>query len=415
MIAEEVLKKSVKALQLCVDDYNLDNYLDDFGGETKIRAKISSVLYSYYRNKLSIDFIIKSFVKNKVKPKIYDILSVATTQILYQTGIRPEVAVDVAVIQTKKIAGRGTSGFVNAVLRNIVRSKDKIDTILINAPEYVRINIPEYVLKRWGIYYSQEEVDDLVKLIKQPQNNIYYRFLNPKGEITPIPNSETAVIDNFKSDFTFFKSTFAAEIIKSDALREGQIYIQDPATSLAVSSINSKGKFKILDACAAPGGKTLMLSELYKNSRIYAMDRSQNRLEKVKQNIEKANCSNVEIVVSDVINTSYENNYFDIVFLDVPCSNSGVVRKRPDVLWKLNEEHINDIISLQKRILDSAKKIVKQGGKLVYSTCSIEADENIYQIEKFLNENKDFEIEFQQQLLPGIDNDGAFVSVMIKQ
>ena len=415
MIAEEVLKKSVKALQLCVDDYNFDNYLDDFGGETKIRAKISSVLYCYYRNRLSIDYIIKSFIKNKVKPKIYDILSVATTQILYQTGIRPEIAVDVAVNQTKKIAGKGTSGFVNAVLRNVVRSKDKIDTILINAPGYVKLNVPEYVLKRWGIYYSQEEVDDLVKLIKQPQNNIYYRFLNPKGEITPISNSEIAVIDNFKSDFTFLKSGIAAEIIKSDALKNGQIYIQDPATSLAVSSIKSKGKFKILDACAAPGGKTLMLSELYKDSRIYAMDRSQNRLEKVKQNIEKAKCSNVEIVVSDVINTSYENNYFDIVFLDVPCSNSGVVRKRPDVLWKLNEEHINDIISLQKRILDSAKKIVKQGGKLVYSTCSIEADENIYQIEKFLNENKDFEIEFQQQLLPGIDNDGAFVSVMIKQ
>jgi 16S rRNA (cytosine967-C5)-methyltransferase len=414
MIAEEVLKKSIKGLELCGGDYSLDNYLDDLGDDSKIRAKVSSVLFSYYRNKLSVDYIIRSFAKGHVKNKIYNIISVATIQLLYQTGIRPEVAVDVAVNHAKKTSSKRTAGFVNAVLRNIVRNKDKTETILNDASESVKMNIPEFVLSRWHRFYSQSEISDMLSIIKQPQKNIFYRIIN-KAEIESIEGSEVLDSSVFKSEFVFFKNNNPSEIIRSEALQNGKIYIQDPATSLSTSSVKYEGKGRILDGCAAPGGKTLMLSELYPESQIFAMDRSAKRLEKVKQNVENTGRNNVVTVASDVINTSYENDYFDVVFLDVPCSNSGVLRKRPDALWKFNDEHINDIISLQKEILDSAKRLVKSGGKLVYSTCSIEADENALQISSFLKENDNFEVEFQQQLLPDINNDGAFVSVMIRK
>jgi 16S rRNA (cytosine967-C5)-methyltransferase len=414
MIAEEVLKISLKGLELCAEECSLDNYLDEFGGESKIRAKVSSVLFSYYRNKLSVDYIIKYFAKGKIKHRIYEVLSVATTQILYQTGIRPEVSVDVAVNHTKKTAGKNTAGFVNAVLRNIVRNKSDIDSILKNAPESVKINLPEFVLKRWNKFYSSEEINNILNTMKQPQNSIFYRIIN-NADIESVEGSEVLENKMFKSDFTFYKHITPRDVIKSDALADGKIYIQDPATSLSTSSVKFSGKGKILDACSAPGGKTLMLAELYPESQVYAMDRSARRLEKVKQNVARTGCGNVSVIVSDIIDADCEDSFFDIVFLDVPCSNSGVLRKRPDALWRLNKNHIQDIIDLQMRILVSAKRLVKSCGKLIYSTCSIEADENTFQIQSFLNENKEFELEYQQQLLPGYDNDGAFVSVMIKK
>jgi 16S rRNA (cytosine967-C5)-methyltransferase len=414
MIAEEVLKISLKGLELCAEEYSLDNYLDDFGGESKIRAKVSSVLFTYYRNKLTVDYIIKHFAKGKIKRRISELLSVTTTQILYQTGIRPEISVDVAVNHTKKTAGKNTAGFVNAVLRNIVRNKDNINNILKNAPESVKVNLPEFVLKRWNNFYSPEQIKNILSTMRQPQNNIFYRIIK-NAEIEIIEGSELLENKAFESKFIFYKHGIAGEVINSDALKNGGIYIQDPATSLATSSIKFKGIGKILDACSAPGGKTLMLSELYPESQVYAMDRSAKRLEKVKQNIERTGCDNVTVITSDVINADCEKSSFDVVFLDVPCSNSGVLRKRPDALWRLNKAHILDIIDLQKRILNSAKRFVKSGGEFVYSTCSIEADENIYQIKNFLEENEEFELEYKYQLLPDYDNDGAFVSVMIKK
>jgi 16S rRNA (cytosine967-C5)-methyltransferase len=222
-------------------------------------------------------------------------------------------------------------------------------------------------------------------------------------------------IDKIKSDFVFYKHFSGKEVIKSDILKDGQIYIQDPATSMATSNINFHGNGNILDACSAPGGKTIMLSELYPKSQIYAMDRSERRLFRVEQNIKNAGCNNVKTIASDILDAPFEDAYFDVVFLDVPCSNSGVLRKRPDALWKLNAERINDIIRLQRKMLDSANRLVKKGGTLVYSTCSIEADENKKQIETFLKNNTNYTLEFQKQLLPDMDNDGAFVAVMNKQ
>ncbi|MCF7791089.1 MAG: methyltransferase domain-containing protein [Victivallales bacterium] len=420
MKAGDVIKLSVKCLDLDSDDFSLDNYLDNYLKDSKARGKVTSVLFYYYRNKLSIDYIIKYFAAGKIKKKVFNVLSMAVTQIFFQTSIRGEVVIDSAVSHTKKIFGKRTAGFVNAVLRKVYQRKDFIDDILKDAPEYVKINIPEYVGNRWRKFYTDEEFEKITKIIKLPRYSIFYRYIKPPkrseqaGQTKPIENSERIRIREFNSNFIFYKSDTPLKVIESKELNTGKIYIQNPATSLAVSAVNFGGNGKILDACSAPGGKTLMLAELYPNSVVYAADRSQRRLDKVSKNIKLSGLKNIITVLEDITETEFPDNSFDVVFLDVPCSNSGVIRKRPDALWNLTQANIESIKQLQSDILNSAKRLVKPGGKFVYSTCSIEKDENIETINEFLSCNDNYKLEFQKQLLPDENNDGAFAAVMKK-
>lgn len=414
MIAEKVFEKCIKGIEIVSRDKSLDDYLDSLDSDIKIRPKVSSILFTYYRKKLSIEFIIDHFARKKSKTRVLNILSVAITQILFQHSIENEVAVYVAVNYSKRRLGKGPSGFINAILRKVVSNLNNIEEILNNASFYIKNDIPEFVYSRWNKFYSSDEIESLIRIIKTPEKYIYFRRIG-NNRIDLIENAEPVSMEKFKTNFKFYKTENSLQVIKSDALINGLIYIQDPATSMAVSSINYIGKGKILDGCSAPGGKTLMLAELFPDSVIIAADRSDRRLERVKKNIEKAGFKNVKAIFNDMMNPIFKKKEFDVVFLDVPCSNSGVLRKRPDVLWKLSEDYIASIITLQKQILSSAKELVRPGGKLVYSTCSIEYDENEGLIKKFLDLNHDFYIDFQKQLLPDEINDGAFVAVMNKK
>ena len=415
MRAEEVIKKSVECLELCADNYSLDDFLDEQIEDRQDRARLNSLLLHYYRNRLTVEYIIGMFVNKKVTPRVKDILSIAVTLIFFQDGIRTEVVVDSAVSYGKKLFDGRTGGFINAVLRNIERKRSIIDEKLDKAPEHVKLNIPEFVSKRWKNFYSESEYKIIAEILKKPRYNIYYRYLGKDNDCEPIEGSETVTIDTYESAFHFYAHNEPGKIVRSEELKDGKIYIQDPATALATSAVKYSGGGVILDACSAPGGKTLMLAELYPESRIFAADRSANRLRRVGENIQKAGLSNVKTVVGDITKNSFRGRQYDVVFLDVPCSNSGVIRKRPDALWKLTDSHINEIIKLQLDILNAAKKLIKANGKLVYSTCSIEYDENEGQIKDFLENNSDFSLEFQKQLLPAEHNDGAYVAVMQKK
>ena len=352
-------------------------------------------------------------VDKKIEPVIRRIISTALVQIFYQYGVAKEVAVDVAVNYVQKIRNRKTGGFVNAVLRNAIRKTFvKAEEDL---PECVKYNVPDLLLNRWSNFFPLKERNRIIALIKK-QAPLTFRLMKPIDE-SVFKNTGCDIITNFPwcNEFSFYKTERPDIIIKMNLIDSGIIYIQDPATTMAPTLINGKISGKILDICAAPGGKTLILSELHPEAEIVAMDRSAKRLQQVVDNVKRAQKKNIVTVVADALDPPFEKNSFNVVFADVPCSNTGVSRRRPDVIWRFNQKRLTQILKLQMDILKSASNLVKPGGRLVYSTCSIEFDENRKQIDKFLKYNDEFTFVRDKLLLPAEENDGAYAAVVRKR
>jgi 16S rRNA (cytosine967-C5)-methyltransferase len=446
MITEKVLTIATKGLEAWGRGVNLDEILDSLSAkkENEYRSKVSSILFIYFRNKAYIDYVIDSLVTRKMEQVIRRTISVALVQIFYQDGVAKEVAVDVAVSHIRKLRNKQTGGFVNAVLRNAIRGA--FDGARQNAPEDVKCNVPNLLLDRWSNSFSTEEKNILTDTIKKQapftfrllksvdidmqeptcfsklgwkhQNHFGHDIFQNKNRLAYILDEcKCELIENLSwcSKFPFYRTNRPDLILKTDLIDSGAIYIQDPATAMAPCLVNSKNAKNILDICAAPGGKTLMFSELYPNAKIVAMDRSPRRLKRVAENIERTKKDNVTIIEGNALKPPFEKNSFDVVFTDVPCSNTGVIRRRPDVIWRFTQKHLDEILKLQMNILDSSSNLVKPGGVLVYSTCSIEKDENNIQIDKFLSRNKDFRFVKDRLLLPSEINDGAYAAVIKKR
>ena len=412
MIAEQVLSTAISGLASWDKGMNLDEILDNFSvdEERGYRSKVSSILFIYFRNKAYIDYVIDSLINRKIESVVRRIISVALVQVFYQDGVPKEVAVDVAVNHTRKIRNKKTSGFVNAVLRNAIRGA--FDKAGQTAPEHIKYNVSSLLLNRWKNSFSIAEVTKLIDVIKR-QAPFTFRLLK-RIETSILDDCSCELIENLSwyNEFLFYKTDRPDLIFKTDLIDSGAIYIQDPATAMTPCLFSRKSSSKILDICAAPGGKTLMLSELYPDAEIVAMDRSARRLKRVAENIKRTGKNNVAVIAGDALNPSFEKNSFDVVFADVPCSNTGVIRRRPDVTWRFTLKHQKEILKLQNNIIVSASKLVKPGGVFVYSTCSIEKDENRNQIDEFLSRNKSFEFVKDRLLLPSELNDGAYGAVI---
>ncbi len=191
---------------------------------------------------------------------------------------------------------------------------------------------------------------------------------------------------------------------------EGAFYIQDPSTLLAVDMLNPRPGEAVLDLCAAPGGKTTAIAAHMKNDgRVVATDIREDRLKQLRENCKRlgADCVEVMPLGTDV------REKFDRVLADVPCSNTGVMRRRVDLRWRLQPRDLQATTKIQREILRQAARNVKPGGLLVYSTCSLEPEENEQMVKAFLERNRAFGLEAERALLPWRDGvDGAYVAAL---
>ena len=284
--------------------------------------------------------------------------------------------------------------FVNAVLRNFLRTDFPVE---FSAAEI----LPPAIFRRWKKRFDKETLDKFAELFAA-EPPFTYRVL-PGFE--PVENSSAvSAFGNFR-----FATAKAAAVINSETLGNGGFYIQDPATSFAVTlaaADASKAK-SVLDLCAAPGGKTLMLGELCSEEcTVTAADISSRRQERTRKNFEVYRRN------YRVITAAPENLYgqYDIIMADMPCSNTGVFRKRPDALWRFNEKDLAEIVNIQHNILAAAAKLLAPGGIIIVSTCSIEPEENLSLVEFLCSAIPGMVCEEMQTLLPDSDHDGAFAA-----
>ncbi|MFA6480154.1 MAG: RsmB/NOP family class I SAM-dependent RNA methyltransferase [Victivallaceae bacterium] len=411
--AGRILRAAEKGLELCgADSASLDDYLDFYLEDPALRRSVSSVLFTYFRNKALIDRTIDSTAERGVKPRYRRLLSVVITQGWFQTGIQMESAVNIAVSYAAEKYGKSPSGFINALLRAVFQNG--IEAVRAKLSPAERLNLPSGVYSRWSSRWSEDEITAIAEQMRT-QPLITFRtcgaFSREELEsVSAVPVEGLPWLERWH----FYESAQPGVLFRTDWLEKGRIYIQDPATAFAPSLPEISGGERIVDLCAAPGGKSLLLAErLGGSGELIAADKSERRQLLTADNF-KRHGLDCKIVTASATEPPFERSSFDIVLIDVPCSNTGVFRRRPDALWRFSGQSLADVVKVQRAIFDAASTLVKPGGQLVYSTCSLELEENELQVAAFAAGHQDFKLKTQQLIMPSGKNDGGFAALLAR-
>ena len=402
---------------------------------------ISQIVYGVTTWKLTLDCIIEKHSKIKIKkisPWIINILRMGIYQIIFLDKIPKSAAVNESVNLAKRYGHKTSSGFVNAILRN-VDNKD-YEELFLEKDSIEKISktqsMPKWLIEKLLENNSIEQTEEICKnLNKKPEISIRINKLktSKKEIIEKLEKRNIKVKETELEDFLIIKN--AKEIEKIDEFKQGLFTVQDISAGLTALILNPKKGEKVLDACSAPGGKTTYMAELMENEgQIEAWDIYEHRLNLVKENCERLGIKNINTKIQNAeIYTNSEEKIYDKILLDVPCMGIGVIKRKPDIKWQRKKEDIDVINKIQFNILQNCSKYLKDGGELVYSTCSILKEENGDIIEKFVKENPNFEIitekeiskfsKFKQYLekekylniLPSYKYDGFFICKLRKK
>ncbi len=379
--------------------------------EKQERSFITRLSEGTIENCIYIDYVINLFSNTKVKkmkPLIRNLLRISVYQILFMNSVPDSAACNEAVKIAIKRGFGPLKGFVNGVLRNIAREKEKI--ALPNASEdlvkalSVQYSMPEWLVEKFIIELGAEEASLLLKAFMMHDKKVCVRCNTHNATVEEIINMlEAEGIKVTRSD-NYSKAIYIEDfdyLEKVQAFEEGYIQVQDMSSMLVACIASPKKDDLIMDICAAPGGKSIHMADLTKNgARIIARDVSEGKVSLIEENIERTGFDCIEAEVWD--GTVPDERYVkkaDVVVADVPCSGLGVIAKKPDIKYHVTKEGLLELIKLQREIIDTAVTYVKPGGRLVYSTCTINKGENEENV-KYILDNFDFEPVDISSLLP---------------
>ena len=413
-VPDKVLEATCQALRA----WEKGCALQDLTYPAEHREIVTNLVFTIFRHKAVVDWTISQFSRRpKIDRRLRHILEVGVTQILYMDGIAPATVTDTCVRFTTKRGGRKRAGFVNAVLRNLIRTgrTDWLATVAQKAPPATRLDLAPALYKQWQRHLPPEKLATVASVLNEPAPVIVRRRTASRAN-RQVEEPDCLVpieAPDWMPEARLFICRDPHAFIRSEAFRSGNYYIQDPATLLAPAMLAPKPKETLADLCAAPGGKTLILDEIAPDDGILiAGDRSPSRLAKLSDNIGPD--SHIIPVAGDAAMPYCRAASFDAILLDVPCSNTGVIRRRPDAMWRFSSRQLQELVALQARILDGAATLLKPGGRIAYSTCSIEPEENSEQVRRFCRRHHPrFEIANERLLIPDKTHDGAY-SALIK-
>ncbi|MCB0729429.1 MAG: 16S rRNA (cytosine(967)-C(5))-methyltransferase RsmB [Ignavibacteriae bacterium] len=405
---------------------------------SKDKALLFEIVHGVIRWLGKIDWILNGFYKgqfSKCIPNVKNSMRVALYQILFLDKIPNHAAVNESVEFVKKLQGEKSANLTNAVLRNIIRNQQGIrypnrEEDLVGYLSAFHSH-PSWMVKRWINRFGEEDTEQLlVANNKRPSHTI--RVNNIKTNVNELKSLLTSVELGFTQSKYFdeyFQLNQLTNITSWEYFQKGYFTIQDESTGFSCKALDPKPGMKILDLCAAPGGKSAFLADMMNNEgQIIALDKFESRLELFNRNIERLGITNVKTVAIDAM--KFNEKDFDGVLADVPCSGLGTLTKKPDIKWKKDFGDIRKLNKVQLGLLTKACSLVKVGGTVVYSTCTIEPEENIKIVKQFLDNNDNFELvslkdQFSEELidengcvqtLPHKHKiDGAFVAKLIRK
>ncbi len=369
----------------------LNDAFKEFYLTAKEKAFITEIFYGVLRNKNFLDYMIEKNTKVIKKEWIRNLLRISIYQLTFMSSDAKGVVWEATEIAKKH--GIAISKFINGTLRNYLRNKDLEIKKLHDEKNYeILYSIPQYFCDILEKQYGSENLNQaIISLKKIPYLSVRVNKLKYSEEEFEEFLKEKDIQIIKKVDSVYYVNS--GLIINSKEFKEGKIIAQDASSYLAAKNLGVKPNDLVLDICAAPGGKTAVLAEEMENKgEIIAIDIHQHKKKLIEENMKKLGIDIVKATVLDARNVNKQGRKFDKILVDVPCSGYGVIRKKPEILYTKNRENVEELASLQLEILNSAADILKDGGELIYSTCTIISQENTENVEKFLNERKEFKV-----------------------
>lgn len=400
-------------------DETLNTNLSALGAADK--ALCSRLVYGALQNINLLDYFISGYLSGNIKrlePKLLDLLRISSYQILFLDRVPDSAAINEAVNISKEI-NKKASGLVNAVLRRISENKNSLSAYSIPDEANflsVRYSHPlwlcEYLLRKYGSIFTKDFLE-----ANNEEPPVYLqvntRLISAEDLLRKL--FDLGVDAELNPDLKSIKLDKIGELLESDLFSDGYFFVQDKAARAAVDIASPAAGDSVLDLCAAPGGKSFASALNMENSgRILSCDISPRRLERLREASERLKFSIIKTKVMDATEAELAGERFDVVIADVPCSGFGVIRKKPEIRYK-KLENIAELPRIQKNILNAAGKLIKDGGKLVYSTCTIFEEENEKVVADFLDKNKNFYIAEEKRFWPHIDDSDGFYICLLKK
>lgn len=370
------------------------------------RGLFTEIVYGTIRYRHTIDFILNNFLKNGIKklksenPFLLNILRTAIYQIKYLDKVPDFAVVNEAVNIAKQRCDVYKSKFVNGVLRNYLRNKEKYESFKDN--NFVQELTLNYSFQTWMVklmidQYGKEVAEKILcGLNERPQVTVRVNGLKTDYDsaFEQLEGLGYEVEEGRISPEAIYIKK-GSNVEQNPLFKDGFITIQDESAMLVAEVMDIMDNLTVLDLCSAPGGKTTHIAELMNNTgEIFAFDIYEHKLELIKENLKRLDINNVELEIMDA--TMYNHNLVNLadrVLLDVPCSGLGIIRKKPEIKWSKNPQELSSLIKIQRDILSNAADYVKSGGTMVYSTCTINKRENIDNIEWFLEKDSRYYVD----------------------
>jgi 16S rRNA (cytosine967-C5)-methyltransferase len=382
------------------------SYADEL--EPRERAQVREYVQNIFRRRSYLDFLIDHYSSigvDEMKAELKNILRLGIYDLLFMDSTPDYAAINEAVEIAKAMLGSKTGDLVNAIMRNLQRDLDNLPK-----PAYkdrtklvaTTFSHPEWMVARWSKRFGEREAFQLMQANNTRPN--YYVRVNT---LRTKPENFELRMDKMGVEFeasewlpNFYKVDSVQPFIEKGLLAKGLCQVQDIAAGLAPFVLDPQPGEKIYDLCAAPGTKSIMISDLTEaQSDILSVDISADRLEKLAESAISHGAENIKIRRGDVLELSLP--LADAVLLDAPCTGTGVLSKRADLRWRRDEEGLRKAVELQEQLLEEAANMVKVGGRLVYSTCSLEPEENMEQIQKLIDKMDDnFELQPLEDFVP---------------
>jgi len=414
-----------------VSDKVINDYLKKNSLDKRDENLVRKIVYGCLENKLLLNHYIGKVATqpfSKLDKEIIYILQIGMYQVLFLDKIPNSAAVNESVKIAKKVNFK-TSGFVNGVLRSFIRQKDQISINQEDLIEYLSItySYPKWLVNYFFDLYGQKETEAIFKFNKKPPVlSIRVNTLKTTREnlLKGLKGLGMSVETSKLTDAGILVHDLNGLSIDTlELFKEGYFYIQDDASILVSEVLDPKAGEKVLDVCAAPGGKSTHMAQLMKDQGcILARDVSTSKLAYIEENIKRLGIHSIQTEIFDGTALDQEHReYFDKVLIDAPCSGLGIIRRKPEIKYNRSLEELQSVSNLQYKILEESSKLLKKQGTLVYSTCTIGTLENQEVINKFLSKYENFDIikldgKDHLQILPGdYASDGFFICKLIKK
>lgn len=372
--------------------------------ETDNHALVTNLVYTTLRYLRTLEWVVRKFVRKMPGGETGSALLIGSAQLLFMPGMAPYAAVNESVAAAK-IASSRSAALVNGVLRNIARQKQTILDNIAKQSEGIRLSHPDILLKRWQREFGKEQTAAICEWNNQPATT-YLSYAREAQELEPC----------------FHPLPRGQRVDSMAGFYEGEFIVQNPATALSIRLLDVQPGIKVLDACAAPGGKTVQIAwrmgkPLVPGHRLTSVDLHNDRINLLRETLSRTRLDWVNIRQGDLCETPLATLepgvLYDRILLDAPCTNTGVLQRRPDARWRWSTKRLQQLVVTQQKMLTNLLPLVAPNGRLVYSTCSLEPEENQMQIEKALQEFPAFVCQEMTTIIPGLSGtDGAFACAL---